>query len=234
MKLNRRSVLGAIGTIGIGTGAAFGSGAFTSTTAQRAVEVSVFGANAGDEGDDTLVQNPNDAEEEDIATAITESSVDVLVDASSPTVAVRGGSDDSYLTPSNLFPTNATTYGVTNSSDYVSLVANDVTIVFGGNPDGDGGSGAGGLPPNSTVGYSGLFAFATGGTGTFDITFGSSDSPGEILTKVNSEDVLSGATVSAVGDNGPSEVDGTVDTTEATGSSPADERLDIVIETASS
>lgn len=232
MKLNRRSVLGAIGTIGIGTGAAFGSGAFTSTTAQRAVEVSVFGANAGDGEDDTLVQNPSDAEEEDIAAAITESSVDVLVDASSPTVAVRGGPDDSYLNPSTLFPTNNDTYVDTDSS-YVSLVANDVTIVFGGDPGNDS-SGAGGLPPNSTVGYSGLFAFATGGTGTFDITFGSSDSPGEILTKVNSEDVSSGATVSAVGDSGPSEVDGTVDTTEATGSSPADERLDIVIETASS
>ena len=233
MKLNRRSVLGAIGTIGIGTGAAFGSGAFTSTTAQREVEVSVFGANAGDGGDDTLVQNPSDTEEGDIAAAITESSVDVLVDASSPTVAVRSGSDDSYLTPGNLFPTNNDTYVVTDSSDYVSLVANDVTIVFGGNPNGDGGSGAGGLPPNSTVGYSGLFAFATGGTGTFDITFGSNDSPGEILTKVNSEDVSAGATVSDVDSSGPSEVDGTVDTTEATGNSPANERLDIVIETAS-
>jgi hypothetical protein len=176
MKLNRRSVLGAIGTIGIGTGAAFGSGAFTSTTADRAVEVNVFGANTDTDGVvevNDLESNAEDRQtaQEEIADTITNNTVDVLVDISSDSVAVRANSDDTLFTDgTNLFPnpTNAgSVYGqnggnafdnndeIDNEEEYVSLVANDVTIVFGSG-EGDGA----GVPPNSVLTYDPFFAFA--------------------------------------------------------------------------
>lgn len=138
MKLNRRSVLGLIGTVGIGSGAAFGSGAFSSVSATREVEVNVVGANGnGDE----------------IATQFT----DVLVDASANEVALR---DSSGLVtdPTTLFPTSSDSLTTDNSTsistDYVSLIANDVSVVFGYE---DGGTDER-LMPNSTYEYpSGFF-----------------------------------------------------------------------------
>ncbi|WP_336357516.1 hypothetical protein [Haloarcula sp. CGMCC 1.6347] len=139
MKLNRRSVLGLIGTVGIGSGAAFGSGAFSTVSATREVEVNVVGA---------------DGNGSEIATEFT----DVLVDASADEVALRNSNDDLVTDATTLFPTSsdslATDGGTTVSTDYVSLIANDVSVVFGYE---DGGTDER-LMPNSTYDYdSGFF-----------------------------------------------------------------------------
>ncbi|OTF10344.1 hypothetical protein [Halorubrum sp. SD612] len=198
MKMNRRSVLGAIGVVGVGTGAAFGSGAFSSTTAQRAVEVNVFGAGVSDSGVDGLVSGLTETEENDLADDITANFVDVLVDASSDTVDIydADGQNDVSTDGNNLFPENpgsTETYsGI--GSNYVSLVANDVTIVFG---DGNG------LPPNSTVSYTELFTFVGNDTTSYDVTFGDTNG-GSILSSVAGSDVSSGSTVTVSSGSSPS------------------------------
>ena len=139
MKLNRRSVLGLIGTVGIGSGAAFGSGAFSNVSATREVEVYVVGA---------------DGNGSEIATQFT----DVLVDASADEVAVRDSDGNLVTDTSTLFPTSSdslTPDGASSavSTEYVSLIANDVSIVFGYE---DGGTDER-LMPNSTYDYSSGF-----------------------------------------------------------------------------
>jgi len=141
MKLNRRSVLGLIGTVGIGSGAAFGSGAFSSVSATREVEVNVVGA---------------DGNGSEIATEFT----DVLVDASADEVALRDTDSNLITDPSTLFPTSSdsltTDGGTTLSTNYVSLIANDVSVVFGYDTSDSGGSDER-LMPNSTYDYSSGF-----------------------------------------------------------------------------
>jgi len=154
MKLNRRSVLGLIGTVGIGSGAAFGSGAFSTVSATREVEVNVVGA---------------DGNGSEIATEFT----DVLVDASADEVALRNSNDDLVTDATTLFPKSsdslATDGGTTVSTDYVSLIANDVSVVFGYE---DGGTDER-LMPNSTYDYdSGFFKLVNnddGNSTTFNV-----------------------------------------------------------------
>jgi len=154
MKLNRRSVLGLIGTVGIGSGAAFGSGAFSSVSATREVEVNVVGA----EGSGS-----------EIATQFT----DVLVDASAPEVALRDSSGNLVTDPTTLFPTEddslSTDDGTSISTDYVSLIANDVSVVFGYENNGTDER----LMPNSTYTYnSGFFKLVNNDDGngtTFNV-----------------------------------------------------------------
>lgn len=178
MKLNRRSVLGLIGTVGIGSGAAFGSGAFSSVSATREVEVNVVGANGnGDE----------------IATQFT----DVLVDASANEVALR---DSSGLVtdPTTLFPTSSDSLTTDNSTsistDYVSLIANDVSVVFGYE---DGGTDER-LMPNSTYEYpSGFFKLVNNddGNGTaFNVDL---DTSSGLLTGIGGSTDTYNADVSA-------------------------------------
>ncbi|MDB2274383.1 hypothetical protein PM022_07455 [Halorubrum ezzemoulense] len=219
MKMNRRSVLGAIGVVGVGTGAAFGSGAFSSTTAQRAVEVNVFGAGVSDSGVDGLVSGLTETEEKDLADDITANFVDVLVDASSDTVDIydADGQSDVSTDGNNLFPENPNSETYTGiGSNYVSLVANDVTIVFG---DGNG------LPPNSTVSYDELFAFVENDTTSYDVTFGDTNG-GSILSSVDGSDVSSGSTVE-VSSSSSSPVNAEVETGTSGNSREA---LDIRIE----
>ncbi|WP_199722320.1 hypothetical protein [Haloarcula sp. Atlit-120R] len=138
MKLNRRSVLGLIGTVGIGSGAAFGSGAFSTVSATREVEVNVVGA---------------DGNGSEIATEFT----DVLVDASAAEVALRNSDGTLVTDATTLFPTSSdsltTDGGTTVSTDYVSLIANDVSVVFGYEDSGTDER----LMPNSTYDYSSGF-----------------------------------------------------------------------------
>lgn len=180
MKLNRRSVLGAIGLVGVGTGAAFGSGAFTSTTAERAVEVNVFGGL----DDDGLAQGLDGDAENDLADEIRNNFVDVLVDTSPDTVFVSN--DGSNLNAGELFPSQFDdgfdaydSFGDLDEN-YVSLVANDVTIVFGNDDNG--------LPPNSTVDYENLFAFVPNDGSSFSVEFDID----AFLTSPTGEDVFSG------------------------------------------
>ncbi|RLM88247.1 hypothetical protein D3D01_21705 [Haloarcula sp. Atlit-7R] len=138
MKLNRRSVLGLIGTVGIGSGVAFGSGAFSTVSATREVEVNVVGA---------------DGNGSEIATEFT----DVLVDASAAEVALRNSNGTLVTDATTLFPTSSdsltTDGGTTVSTDYVSLIANDVSVVFGYEDSGTDER----LMPNSTYDYSSGF-----------------------------------------------------------------------------
>ncbi|WP_336337434.1 fimbrial protein TafA [Haloarcula brevis] len=207
MKLNRRSVLGLIGTVGIGSGAAFGSGAFSTVSATREVEVNVVGA----EG--------NGAE---IATQFT----DVLVDTSADEVAVRDG--DSLVTDtSGLFPSSSDSLtpdsGSAVGTEYVSLIANDVSIVFGYEDDDADER----LMPNSTYGYDeGFFKLVNNDDGNatafnVDLSTGSgllSDIGGS--TDSYSEDVAAG-TVSDLsatletGDSAQETEDLTITITEA-------------------
>ena len=207
MKLNRRSVLGAIGTVGVGTGAAFGSGAFTTVEAQREVEVNVLGGANGIEEIGELSSSEEEiadniagvAEGEDGAN---KSSADVLVDTSSNNIEVQA--DETSYEGSDLFPSSGTYEGI-GSDDYVSLVANNVKIVFG--PEGNE------LPVDSTLTQNGLFELVTR-NGQFDVTF-STDTVG-ILTEVNEGSVDGGGIASADVSAGtsPAGVSGTVETTD--------------------
>jgi len=216
MKPTRRTVLGVVGTLGVGAGAAFGSGAFTSTTAERAVEVNVFGA-------DGLVRNGDN--EDNVAGAIRDNIVDVLVDTEPNSVSVDSPNLNDGEEGADLFPTNPQQlvgYDGVVDKNFVSLVVNDVTIVFGEE---------GGLPPNSTIDYAELFAFVSNRDNelAFDVMFEpGAESGGELLTRVNGQAVSDGATVSAI--SGP-EVPGRADAEVTTGTtSPETEQLNIRIE----
>ena len=218
MKPTRRTILGAVGTLGVGAGAAFGSGAFTSTTAERAVEVNVFGA-------DGLVRDGDN--EDDVAEVIRDNIVDVLVNTRLSSVSVSSPNLEDDEDGTDLFPTSPRTLTNYNSvigdnPAFVSLVANDVTIAFGQED---------GLPPNTTVEYAELFAFATNFDEelAFDVTFEpGEESGGELLTQVDGQAVSDGATVEGIsGSNAPNRADAEV-TTDTT--SPEAEQLNIRIE----
>lgn len=196
MKPTRRTVLGVVGTLGVGAGAAFGSGAFTSTTAERAVEVNVFGA-------DGVVRNGDN--EDNVAGAIRDNIIDVLVDTEPNSVSIDSPNLNDGEDGADLFPTNPRQlvgYDGVVDKNFVSLVANDVTIVFGEE---------GGLPPNSTIDYAELFAFVSNRDNelAFDIIFEpGAESGGELLTRIDGQAVSDGATVRAI--SGP-EVPGRAD-----------------------
>ena len=150
--MNRRNVLTGLGGLAISGGALFGSGAFTSVSAERTVEVNVV---TGDE----VSGIPND----DGAGAIADKFVDVRVDVGGfNSVYVDGSGDTSSASdPTSLAPTSSsalvdsnnnkeTDYTARASDSEVSLIANDnPTITFGSSNDG--------LPQNSTANYDGLF-----------------------------------------------------------------------------
>jgi hypothetical protein len=134
MGFSRRSVLVGAGGLAVGGGVLLGSGAFSSVEADRDVEVNVL---VEDEiGDDDQV-------------------ADVLVDVGRYNgVAVDAGSGEN-TDGSGLFP-DSSTYSVSNGptstygTSWVSVINNDVTIIFG--PSGNE------LPPNAVVGFDNLFA----------------------------------------------------------------------------
>lgn len=121
--MNRRNVLTGLGGLAISGGALFGSGAFTSVEAERTVEVNVIA--------------PDDISGEDAADFIADKYVDVRVDAGgNDSVFVSTdstpGSESDMDSASSLDPTGTNDL----SSDQVSLIANDVTLVFGSPDDG--------------------------------------------------------------------------------------------------
>jgi len=230
MKLNRRSVLGAIGLVGVGTGAAFGSGAFTSTTANRAVEVNILGGGAYDSGSG-VIEGADGTAEDNIATEITNTvGIDVLVDITSPAVSVesRTGSIsdvDTLFPQSDVGYNNLTTDYDEGETNYVSLVANDVRIVFGGDGDNEG------LPADSTVEFADLFAFGRTDASTgSDVTFETgSPSDSSILTGLDNDGDTSGDPSSGVLFSGPASGD-LIDANVATGTKDeATENLNITI-----
>ena len=190
--MNRRNVLTGLGGLAISGGALFGSGAFTSVSATRSVEVNVFGDSGTTDG---VVDGAETGKEEKIADTITEGAVDVLVNTADSAISVKGPDANTDFSGTDLFPSHDSIY--TSSyidTDYVSLVANDVTIVFG---DGQG------LPPNSSLSFSDLFAFVPNTNGTeFDVRFESdTSSSSSLLTKINDTNLTasSGPTVTIGG-----------------------------------
>lgn len=151
MKMNRRNVVVGLGTIVAGGGAALGSGAFSTASADRTLDVNVVTNTdiAADFVDIVLHEGAH-------------SSV-VVGDAASPTDT------------STLFPDSGDSYGnstFTPSDADVSLMQNDVQIIVG--PDGSE------LPPNATVSYTDLFTVVNddGSTGqAFDVTFEATGGP---------------------------------------------------------
>ncbi|OAQ51921.1 hypothetical protein HTG_14815 [Natrinema mahii] len=152
--MNRRNLLLGLGTVVASGGAALGSGAFSTADANRELEVNVV-----------------------TDTAIAEEFVDIILNdvGTTDTLAVDDGSGTDATA---LFPTSDTSEGDYNNytpdPNDVSLMQNDVTIVFGPTDNG--------LPPNSTVGYDGLITVVNeeGNTSQdFDVSFTVEDSSGD-------------------------------------------------------
>jgi len=184
--MNRRNVLTGLGGLAITGGALFGTGAFTSTSVNRQVEVNILGRD--DYSSTTgVVEGASDTAEQNIADEITETlGFDVLVDITSPAVSVksRTGTINDVKT---LFPQsdvkykNIDTAFTAGTTNYVSLVASDVTIIFGGDGDNEG------LPANSIVNFNELFAFGRTDTDAGpDVTLStSSPSDSALLTNLD-------------------------------------------------
>jgi len=237
--MNRRNVLTGLGGLAISGGALFGTGAFTSVSATRGVEVNVLGGSSG-----TVDGSTGDSDQKNIADSITEGAVDVLVDLSSDSIGVKDSNGNVTNDGSSLYPSPnsaQTVYtdsngsnkppfsGPTTESQYVSLVANDVTIVFGSdNADG-------GLPKDSDVTFGELFAFADPYGNAPEVNFKTSDASAEpLLTTVGDggTDLTGAAGDEATVDlSDPSSSNGhTAKATVDTGTvDDASERLDIGI-----
>lgn len=118
-----------MGGLAVGGGALLGSGAFTSTSAERDVEVNVM--TGTDIGNNDQI-------------------ADVLVNVGGfDTVAVDDG--NGTVDETTLFPTTSSSYSNPSyGKNWVSVIENDVTIVFG--------TSSNKLPPNSTSTFDNLFA----------------------------------------------------------------------------
>jgi hypothetical protein len=236
--MNRRNVLTGLGGLAISGGALFGTGAFTSVSATRGVEVNVLGGSNG-----TVDGTTSDDDQKAIADSITEGAVDVLVDLSSDSIGVKDSTGTVTNDGSALYPSpdnistvytdssgnNAPFTNATTESQYVSLVANDVTIVFGSDNANQG------LPQDSDVTFGELFAFADPYGNAPDVNFKTSaESADPLLTAVGSDgtDLTGGpgdeATVelSTKSSSNGAKAKATVDTGTTDG---ATERLDIGI-----
>jgi hypothetical protein len=137
--MNRRNVLTGLGGLAISGGALFGTGAFTSVSAERTVEVNVTtGSGVADEYVDVLVYAGHDTV--DVASSDPPSSAGSVADET--TLFPKSGDSYSSWDPSN--PALGTSL-----QNWVSLIENDVNIEFGR---------TNGLPNNSQVSYNPLFA----------------------------------------------------------------------------
>jgi len=145
MPTSRRNMIAGLGALTVGGGAVFGSGAFSSTEADRELTVNVV-----------------------TDSAIAEDFVDVILNdvGTTDTVDVDDGADSPA---SDLFPTSSTADSEYNNytpdENDVSLMQNDVTIIFG--PSGSE------LPPNSNVSFDGLLTIVNeaGDGQDFDVSF---------------------------------------------------------------
>lgn len=144
MRSTRRTLLGGLGALGVSVGALFGSGAFTTVEAERGLEVNVL--TDGEIADSDLF-------------------ADLLIDVGSySTVAVREADDTLNVDGSELFPTAEDNYGELSGTKfrkgYVSLLQNDVTIVFGFEDNR--------LSPNARTTYADLIALVNTNTNPTD------------------------------------------------------------------
>ena len=140
MRSTRRTLLGGLGALGVSVGALFGSGAFTTVQAERDLEVNVL--TDGEIGASDLF-------------------ADLLIDVGRyGTVAVREADGTLNADGSGLFPTAEDNYGELSDTEfgegYVSLLQNDVTIVFGFEDNR--------LSPNARTNYADLIALVNTNT----------------------------------------------------------------------
>ena len=142
-----------LGALTVGGGAVFGSGAFSTTEAERTVEVNVI--------DNT-----------DLASEF----LDILFHAGNPDYESVGADDDGTTDPADIYPDSddaSDNYDSDNfdvSEQYVSLIANDVTLIFGTEDNN--------LPPNAKVNYEDLFAIVNDDNSperNFEVTFSVDD-----------------------------------------------------------
>jgi len=196
--MNRRNVLTGLGGLAISGGALFGTGAFTSVSATRSVEVNVFGDSGNTDG---VVDGADEPDEKSIAETITGGSgtnedggaVDVLIDTSDSAISVKSPDGTTDLTATDLFPSYDSIYSTSAiGTQYVSLVANDVTIAFGGST---------GLPPSSSLEFSDLFAFVPNtNSNDFTVRFESDTTSGSSLLKRINEQELTAPDTDATND----------------------------------
>jgi len=228
--MNRRNVLTGLGGLAISGGALFGTGAFTSTSANRQVEVNILGGEDYDAGTG-VVEGADSTAEQNIADEITETlGIDVLVDITSSAVSVESTSGtisdvDTLFPQTDVGYSNLTTTFSSGDTNYVSLVANDVRIVFGGDGANEG------LPANSTVSFAELFAFGRTDTTTGpNVTFATSNpSDSALLSGLDDGNGTNGDPSSGVEFTG-SESGDLVDADVATGTTDeATEDLNITI-----
>jgi hypothetical protein len=182
MKMSRRNVLAGLGGLAVGGGALLGSGAFSSVEATRDVEVNILDDIADSDAPDVLL---NVGEYDEIA--VEDTGGTVYPDGSSL-------SPDSDLTSSALSSTVSGNLPY-SAGDYVSLVENDVKIVFGYEDGTDDFR----LPPSSTVTFDDLILMVqetstNGGTPETDLAFG---------TDVNSSGLTDPTGVEFVNDANP-------------------------------
>ncbi|MCL9813554.1 hypothetical protein [Natranaeroarchaeum aerophilus] len=151
-----------LGALTVGGGAVFGSGAFSSVSAERSVEVNVIN-NAGDIADEfvDVVIDPTDYDSIGLDNA-------------------TGVSDSDYDQTPNL------------GDDAASLVADDLTIVFGATDGGGDFDNLDSIPANSTVTYDDLFTVINDGTDAgendFTVTFDFDDEEGTANYDLSFED----------------------------------------------
>lgn len=138
MNLNRRNTLAAMGGLALAGGGILGSGAFTTVSADRTVNVNV-------------ITNTELGDSENFA--------DVLADVSGhDEVAVKDSNGGLNTDGSGLFPTSSENYSNPSyGSGYVSLLQNDVELVFGFDKTSSGGNDTR-LLANSSVDFANLIA----------------------------------------------------------------------------
>jgi hypothetical protein len=150
--MKRRNVLAGLGGLAVGGGALLGSGAFSSVEASRDVEVNVLVNN--DIGDDSQ-----------IADVLVNVGVFDAVAADDGTTTSTDGTD--FFPNSSTATYSSPSYG----AGWVSVIENDVTLIFG--------SSGNELPPNATVGFDNLFALVNSNssqtTGSHSLSFDNSN-----------------------------------------------------------
>jgi hypothetical protein len=180
-----------------------------------------------------VVEGADATAEQNIADEITATlGIDVLVDITSSAVSVESPTGtisdvDTLFPQTDVKYNNIDTSFSSGTTNYVSLVANNVRIVFGGDGDNEG------LPANSTVSFGDVFAFGrTDNTTGPDVTFETSNpSDSALLSGLDNGDGTSGdpSSASGVAFTGSTSGD-TVDADVATGTvDEATEELDITI-----
>ncbi|WP_336021591.1 hypothetical protein [Halobellus salinisoli] len=176
MALNRRNVLLGLGTIVTGVGAAIGTGAFTTVTAERTVDVSVTGDSDAFlafqvDGTVTIDGSDVDAGDPGYANIPTDGALEILLDGSGEgnVSSASGLNVDAVTTISPLF--SVTNNGTEDVGFYVDADEDDNNISIN----------------------SGTIENTVGSSGTIDFTFRDLDGDTSIVSEGNAVEITSGS-----------------------------------------